>query len=499
MTSSPPDVAHALYTTEQVRALDAYAIETLGIAGDELMQRAECAAFGVLRERWPDARRILIICGPGNNGGDGFLVGVQALKAGLDARVVALTSASRGDAAHARKAFVDAGGAIDSSWDGAAFEDVDVIVDALFGSGLSRPLREDAAALVDAIGASGKPVLALDVPSGLNADTGTATGSVIAAAATTTFVAWKRGLFTGEATDCCGVLSLHPLDLPRSVHATQAPDATLLADVSLPPRQQNSHKGRYGHVLVIGGDYGTGGAVRLAGEAALRSGAGLVSVATRAEHVPALLAARPELMVRAVASPTELAPLLERASVLALGAGLGQRDWGRDLWQAAMASSLPMMADADGLNLLAGAAHDFRGRDVVLTPHPGEAARLIATDTASIQADRFAAARELARRYHAVVVLKGAGSLVVAPDGRLAVCRHGNPGMASGGMGDVLGGVIAALMAQHLSAWNAACLGTNLHARAGDLAADAGERGMLARDLLAPIRTLINASDHGSA
>ncbi|HET7299940.1 MAG TPA: NAD(P)H-hydrate dehydratase [Oleiagrimonas sp.] len=492
--SHPPN--HALYTTAQVRALDAHAIDVLGIGGDELMRRAARAAFDVLCRRWPQASRIIVACGPGNNGGDGFLLAALALEASLDARVLALTTDSRGDAAHARQTFVQAGGRIDLTWQAADMEQADVIVDALYGSGLTRPLRDDAATLVETINASGKPVLALDVPSGLNANTGTADGAVIRASATTCFVAWKRGLFTGQAADCCGTLSLHTLGLPDTVQATQEADAILLSQTALPARSRDSHKGRYGHVLVIGGDHGMGGAARLAGEAALRSGAGLVSVATRGEHVPALLSARPELMGKAVTSAESLSPLFERASVLALGPGLGQGEWGRDLWQAALASPLPLMLDADGLNLLAATPCDFDGRDVVLTPHPGEAARLLQCDTADVQADRFAAARALAARYRAVAVLKGAGSLVAAPDGRVAVCRHGNPGMASGGMGDVLGGIIAGLLAQHFSPWQATCLGVDLHARAGDLVARQGERGMLASDLFAPLRSLINGLDN---
>ncbi|HEX7338405.1 MAG TPA: NAD(P)H-hydrate dehydratase [Rhodanobacteraceae bacterium] len=484
-----------LFTTAQVRALDAHAIDVLGIPGPELMRRAAQAAWDVLVQRWPRAHRVTVICGPGNNGGDGFLLALAAQRAGCEVRVLALSDASRGDAALARQAWLDAGGTVATTWTTADFADTDVVVDALFGSGLTRPLHGAAAEAVQAIQAGGRPVLALDVPSGLDADTGHAAGDVVHAEATATFVAWKRGLFTGMAADACGALSLHTLDLPALVWSTQAADAVLLRAEPLPPRPRDSHKGRYGHVLVIGGDRGTGGAVRLAGEAALRTGAGLVSVATRPEHVTALLAARPELMVHGIDAPDALPPLLARASVLAVGPGLGQQVWGRALYAAAVASPLPLLIDADGLNLLAADPCAFAGREVVLTPHPGEAARLLGCDIATVQADRFAAAQTLARRYAAVIVLKGAGSVVAAPDGRLGVCPDGNPGMASGGMGDALSGIIAGLLAQHLPAWQAACAGTSLHARAGDIAARAGERGLLASDLWAPLRRLINGLD----
>ncbi len=482
-----------LYTNTAVRAMDTHAIQVLGIPGGTLMQRAAGAAYSVLRDRWPTARTVAVVCGPGNNGGDGFLVAKRALEAGLAVRTFALTPGSQGDAGRARQAYIDRGGVVAQAMAPDHLDMADVVVDALFGSGLSRPLHGSAGAWVDAINASGKPVLALDVPSGLDADTGTATGPVVRARATACFVAWKRGLFTGQAAGCCGALSLHPLHLPGEAWRGQTPDARLLATACLPPRDRNSHKGRFGHVLVVGGEHGMGGAVRLAGEAALRVGAGLVSVATRGRHVLPILAARPELMVHATDTAADLASALAKASVVALGPGLGQQSWGRDLWHAIVPrNALPLVLDADGLNLLAASPCDFTGRAVVLTPHPGEAARLLGVDTVKIQADRFAAARELARRYRAVVVLKGAGSLIVAPDGRVGVCRQGNPGMASGGMGDVLAGVIAALLAQGLPPWEAACMGTTLHARAGDMAARAGERGLVASDLFDPLHHLAN-------
>jgi NAD(P)H-hydrate epimerase len=234
--------------------------------------------------------------------------------------------------------------------------------------------------------------------------------------------------------------------------------------------------------------------VHLAGEAALRVGAGLVSVATRAAQVGALNAARAELMAHATEDLPALQPLLAQASVLALGPGLGQGAWGRAMWRAALATDMPLVLDADGLNLLAMHPQALR-RPAVLTPHPGEAARLLGTDIASVQADRFAAARALAAQHAAVVVLKGSGSLVANADGRLAVCPWGNPGMASGGMGDVLTGVIAGLLAQGLAPWDAACLGVGLHARAGDAAARAGERGLLASDLFPHLRARVNGRD----
>jgi NAD(P)H-hydrate epimerase len=339
-------------------------------------------------------------------------------------------------------------------------------------------------------------VLALDVPSGLSSDTGVAFEPCVHATATVCFVAWKRGLFTGQAFDHIGECKLATLDLPAATYAQHPPDARLLSARGLPKRARDSHKGRYGHVLAIGGDHGAGGSIRLTAEAALRVGAGLVSVATREAHVVALLSACPELMPQGVHVPRNLGPLLERATVLALGPGLGREEWGRGLWQAALDANKPTVLDADGLNLL---SEQSRGlpEQTVLTPHPGEAARLLQCTTAQVQADRFAAARALAQTHRAVVVLKGAGSVIASPDGEAAVCPWGNPGMASGGMGDAQTGVIAGLLAQGLSPWDAACLGTSVHARAGDLAARAGERGLLASDLFPYLRALVNGRLNG--
>jgi NAD(P)H-hydrate epimerase len=490
---------HALYTVAQVRALDRRAIEELGVPGYELMRRAATAALAGLRRHWPQAQRIAVYCGPGNNGGDGFLLALLAREAGLASEVFALADASCGeDATRARQACELAGVPV-RRWDEtSALPVADVHVDALYGTGLNRPPRPEAAALIERLNAHGAPVLALDVPSGLDADTGHCPGVAVRADLTVSFIAAKRGLHTGQAAACAGRIEWATLGLPESLwREAPPPDAHLLQAAGLPPRPRDAHKGRNGHVLAIGGDHGTAGAIRLCGEAALRGGAGLVSVATQPEHLVALNAARPELMAHAVNGPQALEPLLQKASVLAVGPGLGQGAWGHALWLTALDSHQPLVLDADGLNLLATEPRRFdaAARQVVLTPHPGEAARLLGCTTGEIEQDRFAAARALAKRFGAVAVLKGSGSLVAHPDGRLDVCPWGNPGMASGGMGDLLTGIVAALLAQGCSAWDAARLGVGLHARAGDCAARKGERGLIASDLLAPLRRLLNGLD----
>ncbi len=286
------------------------------------------------------------------------------------------------------------------------------------------------------------------------------------------------------------------LEVPAAVYASQVLSARRVdwaqQATRLNPRRRSAHKGHFGHVLVVGGDHGFGGAARLAGEAAARTGAGLVSVATRKRHVAALLAARPELMVHA-AKPKVIESLLERAGVLVLGPGLGTGKWGRRLFEKAMAASRPLVLDADGLNLLAGLS-GVRRADWMLTPHPGEAARLLGSCVAEVQADRFAAVEALQRRYGGVIVLKGPGTLVLGAGRRPpAICSDGNPGMASGGMGDVLSGVIAAFMAQGWPLDEAAELGVCLHAAAADRAAGVeGERGLLGTDLMPQLRRLGN-------
>jgi NAD(P)H-hydrate epimerase len=258
----------------------------------------------------------------------------------------------------------------------------------------------------------------------------------------------------------------------------------------LPPRARQANKSDFGHVLIIGGDYGMPGAARMTGEAAARIGAGLVSVATRPEHIAAVNSMRPELMCHGIKKINNLNALLTRATVIALGPGLGQSLWSKKLFQKTLTSALPKVLDADALNLLAQKP-SYR-ENWILTPHPGEAARLLKTTVAHIQADRTTAARQLQKQYGGVIVLKGSNSIVINTDGNITTCPFGNPGMASGGMGDVLTGIIAGLLAQGLTFFQAAESGVFLHAIAGDEAAKDGERGMLAMDLMPYLRKNIN-------
>lgn len=484
----------ALYRAEQVRELDRLAVERFSVAPDTLMERAGQAAWRLLQTTWPKPAAITIVCGPGNNGGDGYVLGRLALESGWPLRLAALAEPhAESTAAEARRRFEAAGGKVEA-FDPVLLEGPGIVVDALLGTGAKPPLHGAYPDVVERINRSQRRILALDLPSGLDADTGAIDGPAIRARQTISFIGLKLGLLTAEGPDHAGDLVHSDLGVPKALLAAVPAAGERLAvarlEEWLPIRDRNSHKGRFGHVLIVGGDHGTGGAVILAAKAALRAGAGLVSVATRREHVPAVLSAVPEVMAVAIETPSDLAPLLEAATVVAAGPGLGTGEWGRDLWRAVREASRPLVVDADALNLL---ARDPQSRDDwVLTPHPGEAARLLDQDTASIQADRPAAVQALADKFGGVTVLKGCGSLVGRADGALALCALGNPGMAAPGMGDALTGVLAGLLAQGLTPWDAGRAGVVAHARAGDVAAGEHPRGLSAGELIDALRPVVN-------
>jgi NAD(P)H-hydrate epimerase len=344
-------------------------------------------------------------------------------------------------------------------------------------------------------------VLALDLPSGLNADTGAAMGATVRADCTISFVALKTGLFLGEGPEYAGRLQFDDLGV------TPPQDGRFIAvlerlgegeiPLALPSRRREANKGDFGRVLIIGGGPGMPGAVRLAGEACLRTGAGLVMVATAPENLSAIVAGRPELIVHGVTQPTALPPLLESVDVVAIGPGLGRSDWARALFEHVLASGRRLVLDADALNLLAEQQWAAPAGSV-LTPHPGEAARLLQSDTRAVQADRLGALRRLTVRHPgAVVVLKGAGTLIGSVDERgispvPGICERGNPAMAAAGMGDVLTGAIAGILAQCRDPWLAARAGVMAHALAGDELARERDRGILALELAEALSHWVN-------
>jgi len=483
-----------VYSVAAVREMDRTAIEERGIPGYTLMTRAGAAAVEAARQQFPAAGRWQVLCGAGNNAGDGYVVARLAASDGIVVSVLALVDPETltGDAATAYHDFAAEGGVV-MPWSGEIDADAGLLVDGILGSGLEREVGGTFAKAVAAINAHPASVLALDIPTGIHGDNGKVMGCAVEADLTVTFVGLKAGLFLGDAPGVCGELCFAGLDIPADCRAADPVlrriDSALL-ETLLPPRPRGAHKGDFGHVLVVGGGKGMPGAARLCGEAALRAGAGRVSIATDPSHAAILSATRPELMSHAVEDQADLEPLLAKADVIAFGPGLGCSAWARAMYEVVAEDSRPAVWDADGLNLLAENPASAESR--VITPHPGEAGVLLSMSASDIQADRMAAVAALQARFGGVAVLKGAGSLVSTGAGAPSISTSGNPGMAAAGMGDVLTGIIAALLAQGLSPEQAARVGVESHARAGDIAARDGERGLIASDLIAALRTVVN-------
>ena len=495
-------MGESLYTAAQARELDRIAIEDYGIPGIRLMSRAGRAAFDLLLEVWPEPGHIHVFCGTGNNGGDGYIVAELGHSRSIPVTVYQLGNPARisGDARLARDNALAAGVTV-LAFDQQAFAPThtggsQVVVDALLGTGLSGEVRGDYAEAIAAINGCGLPVLAIDIPSGLCSDTGRELGRAVLAEHTATFIAIKRGLLTGAAPAHVGGLHCTDLEVPAEAYQQLSSNCELL-DLdellpSMPARPAHAHKGCYGHALVVGGNEGMAGAVVMAAEAAARCGTGLVSAATRRAHVSALVSRVPEVMAHAVEHGNELLPLLQKPTAVAVGPGLGSDAWAEQMLWRVTDTEYPLVVDADALNLLARGQilPGFRCDNWILTPHPGEAARLLDCSNAEVQADRFAAVREIQASYGGVVLLKGAGTLVCGSED-IFFCPYGNPGMAGGGMGDVLSGVLVALLAQGLAPLQAACLGVCLHGMAADLAAQEGSVGLLATDLIPQLRFLL--------
>lgn len=485
---------HSVFSADWVRQHESVAAAALSLSLFELMVRAGEAAFALARQYYPASRHWLILCGHGNNGGDGYILAARAQAAGLKVTLIACEGNRPlpAEAALAREQWLSAGGNIfpqDCLWP----QDIDLIIDGLLGTGLRAAPRGSYATLIEMANRYRAPKLALDIPSGLGAETGAAPGAVIRAEHTLTFVALKPGLLTGQARDWVGQLHCDDLGLSPWLDQQMPHIERITSDNLskwLKPRRPCSYKGEQGRLLLVGGDKGLGGAIRMAGESALRSGAGLVRVLTNIDHVAPLLTARPELMVQAL-SDDLLIEAIDWADTLVIGPGLGQGDWGRNALKLLQQSDKPALWDADALNLLV--LNPLRRQNRVLTPHPGEAARLLGCTVAEIESDRLLSVRRLVETYGGVVVLKGAGTLIASEQGEMAIADVGNAGMATGGMGDILSGIIGGLIAQKLVLYDAACAGCVVHGAAADqLAEQQGTRGLLATDLLPVIPNYVN-------
>ncbi len=509
-----------LYTSRQVRELERIAIEELHVPAFSLMKKAGTAAFNLLLERWPQTRHLIVCAGAGNNGGDGYIVAGLAAQHGISAEVFQLGDhrSLPGDALKAQQFAVAQGVRFSGpenftlGSDSHYLRNQTVIIDAILGTGIDRKVTGAYLQAIATINNAEFPVIAIDVPSGLSSDSGQPLGQAVKASCTITFIGMKQGLLTAQAMDYCGEIIYHSLDVPDATFcAPNSPKpASRRLDIHhvrhlLSARAPSSHKGDFGHTVVVGGDYGMGGAAIMAAQAALRSGSGLVSLITRSAHCASALSRCPELMVRGTEDDIDVADLLDKASVIVIGPGLGKSAWSRNLLQMTLAIQVsgakPLVIDADGLNLLAerdARKSGARRESWILTPHPGEAARLLPGEgSGESQVDRFGTVAQLQSKWGGVVILKGAGSLICSEcDGvqELDLCTEGNAGMATAGMGDVLSGIIGAMVAQGFSLVNSARLAVCLHGESGDLAAaSGGQRGMQATDLLPFVRQLLNS------
>jgi len=502
------DAGINLYTASQVKAIEQNYAKKFNQDTYPLMQAAGNAAYLHLIKFWPEAQRILIFCGKGNNGGDGFVLARLAAEAGKQVTLCAFSSESRlkGDSAKAFSQLPINGicSVPASEFTQRGLENLgifDVIVDAMLGTGIQGAVRESFAEVILKINQSGVPVLAVDIPSGVNADTGAVLNCAVKADKTITFVAHKRGLHTGESVNHRGQVALAKLDIPHDCYQINAINVVVenwhsLKRVLL-PRLQSAHKGYFGHCMVIGGVTGMSGAMLLAATAAAKCGSGLTSARMQTGSL-SLLARCPEIMCFDVelSEIKQQIEALPSITSLVVGPGLGQSNWSNEWMQQLNEieglKTRNKVWDADALNWLALNPDVDNNR--IITPHPGEAARLLNISIAQINADRFASSLAIAQKYGGVCVLKGAGTVVSDNDGNQVVCDVGNPGMASGGMGDVLSGIIGALLAQGLSLFDAAALGVCIHGEAADRVAGKAKlyRGILASDLFEHFPLLLN-------
>ena len=493
-------LSHKIFRAEQVREHEAEAARMSGSDMFNLMRRAGETVFQQCQLHIPNTDIFLVVVGQGNNAGDGYIAAAHAMNSGKQVILCAVEPDRKlqNDAGKAQQAFLDLGGEI-RSFSKDYLEKADIVIDALLGTGTSTQIRNEFADIIDAINEADVPVVSIDLPSGLKADTGQSMGRCIQADVTVTFVGVKPGLTTGAGKQSCGKLVFSDLAIGNAFRQIAKSHATLInmdRFTGMGPRDIHSHKGDYGRLLCIGGNKGMAGAIRMSSEAAMRTGVGLVKVFTHPDSLVQIGAARPEILV--ISEDLDVA--LEWCTTVVIGPGLGQDEWANEVFTKTMshceANHKPMVLDADALNLLSRSSIAYNVSDCLITPHAGEAARLLSISVEEVEADRFTCARQLAERYHATCVLKGAGS-IVDTEKHAWVCQHGNPGMATAGMGDVLTGILGSLLAQGIDKDLACKFGVCVHARAGDLVAEKfGERGMFASDLFQYVRALINKKEH---
>ena len=517
-------IARNAYRAESVATNEREIAKLAAIEMYQLMESAGAAVFALLRQRWSKTTSIVVLCGSGNNAGDGFVVARLATEQGFKVQVLTLTDIEnyQGDADNALQKYIECGGQFSQLSTLELDHDL-VIVDALLGTGIIGSVRANYGEVIEQINAVATsqklPIISVDLPSGLDANTGNPLGHCIKADVTVTFIAIKQGLLTGQAKQYCGDIFLAGLKIDKLFTENIAADSLIINNNSCPKliaRNSWSHKGTSGFVYAIGGDKSMAGAIRLSAEAALRAGAGLVAVTCHQQNQLLVAANRPELMLLTLGQGTiaqesietsalnqntntnnqDLEAKIAKVDVLVLGPGLGTERYGQQHFDFAIAlheqRNIPMVVDADGLNLLAQT--DLRSDNWILTPHPGEAARLLNVSVKDIEFDRFSAVKKIALRYGGVCILKGPGT-IVSNGVQTSINTSGNEGMAVGGMGDVLSGILGALILQLENNFDAACSAVFIHGKAADIAAKNGIKGMLASDLFDPLRFLVNQTD----
>ena len=471
-----------------------------GIPGFELMKRAGEGAFRECRKIWPKINRICVLCGSGNNGGDGFVFASASLKSGISTRVYYSTHPKSEESRQAFKEFSELKGRCTPLESFVGCRENELIVDALLGSGLSREVDGEYKRVIELVNQHVNPVVSLDMPSGLDGDAGQVLGCAVEAKLTVTFISFKSGLLMGQGRHHSGKLVLDHLNVPEQAYQRVNCVANRIVARELAQivrkRKSDVHKYKVGRVLIVGGSSTMEGAAMMAAKSAYRVGAGLVAVAIPTNDVAKFVSWLPEARIFDGSELKAVEDLVDQCDVVAVGPGLGQDAWAYRIFEMIAKRSPKVVVDADALNILAKT--QFKRSDWVLTPHPGEAGRLLGCTSEKIQSDRFEAVKQIASRYGGVCVLKGAGSLV--SDGKDTwLCDRGNPGMATGGMGDILTGVVSSLWAQGMKSVDAARTAVWLHATAGDdCAGEAGEIGMVATDLISPMRVRLNELINGA-
>ena len=499
-----------LYTAGETRKIDNLAIKQKNISGYSLMQMAAEFSLDIILRELNPVEELIIFCSKGKNSGDGFLLGAYAKEFGLEVTVV-MSNSPKDLKGVTRKAFHEMKESnvkviSSKSLKNHRISENAVLVDALLGTGLKGSLRKnikDSILVLNQLGMK-IPVVSLDIPSGVNPDTGNAEDAYVLADITTSFVAQERGCFTSHGNKASGEVFYSDLDIPKKLFS-EVPSTSSIINYEnsmgrVIYREEDAHKGNFGHVVVVGGDRGFGGAGILCSKAAVYSGSGLTSLVTRPEHVSASLVSCPEVMVKGVNSGQDLEEHLLKPDVIAIGPGLGQTAWSEQMvqrvfWEAEK-RDVPVIMDADALNLLTQLKLSSKlPKNLILTPHPGEAARLLNTNVSNVESDRFGSAAKLQKKFNATVVLKGSGSIVCYKSNgvqKWGLCNSGNPGMATGGMGDVLTGIIAGILAQGLSLKDSAEAGVDLHSKAADLAClETGEVSLTPSDVISELRSLL--------